>query len=76
MYYTGKHPLTNKKIYVPYSFNEKKMQKALLHFQDPEQHEKIYQALKLCRRLDLIGSSPNSLIPSTNTKKAKKLKSE
>ncbi len=30
MYWTGMHPFTGEKVYVPYSYNEKKMQKAMM----------------------------------------------
>jgi len=34
MYYTGMNPLTKKKVYVPYSFKEKKEQKRILEIND------------------------------------------
>jgi len=34
MYYTGLHPITKKKIYIPYSFREKKEQKRILGLRD------------------------------------------
>jgi len=68
MYYTGKS-LNQNKIYIPYSFREKKMQKALMHFNDPRQHNKIRAALKICGRDNLIGNTPNSLIYPKKIKK-------
>ena len=63
MYYTGKNPFTGEPIHIPYNYKEKKMQKALLHFKDPRQHDKIREALKICNREDLIGNDKNSIIP-------------
>ncbi|MBD3230672.1 MAG: YgiQ family radical SAM protein [Candidatus Lokiarchaeota archaeon] len=63
MFWTGKDPFTEEGVYVPYSYSEKKMQKALLHFKDPKQHQKIRKALKICNREDLIGNKKDSLVP-------------
>jgi len=68
MYFTGKD-LNKNKIHVPYTFKEKKLQKSLLHFKDPKQYDKIREALKLCKREDLIGSHKNALIKNITKKK-------
>jgi uncharacterized radical SAM protein YgiQ len=54
MYWSGYDPFTNEKIFVPYTFNERKMQNAMLHFKDPNFKPKVLEALKKIRRIDLI----------------------
>lgn len=54
MYYTEKDPFTMKKIYVAKSAEEKKMQRALLHFHKKENRETVKRALKKAGRADLI----------------------
>ncbi len=63
MYYTGINPLTSKKIYVPKSFDEKSMQRALLQFRNPKNYTLVYRALINAGRSDLIGHDKKSLIP-------------
>jgi len=46
MYYTGMDPFTLKEIYVPDTFEEKKMQRALLHFHKPENKKLVEKALE------------------------------
>ncbi|MEK6973187.1 MAG: YgiQ family radical SAM protein [archaeon] len=54
MYYTEMNPFTNEKIYVAKTFNEKKMQNALLHFMDAGFEEKAELALRQIGRTDLL----------------------
>ncbi|MFK7930776.1 MAG: YgiQ family radical SAM protein [Myxococcota bacterium] len=63
MYHTGKDPLTGEDIYVAKGLREKKLQKALLLYWDPKQHDMTREALKLAGRSDLIGKSPQHLVP-------------
>lgn len=62
MYYTGIDPRTMKKVYVPRSFQEKQMQRALLQYNKPENSKLVFEALKKTNRLDLVGNGPNCLI--------------
>ncbi len=62
MYYTGLDPKTMKKVYVPRSFQEKQMQRALLQYNKPENSSLVFEALKKANRLDLVGYGPNCLI--------------
>ncbi|MBE6020298.1 MAG: YgiQ family radical SAM protein [Clostridiales bacterium] len=62
MYYTGVDPLTGEKVYIPDSMEEKKMQRALLHFNKPENYDLVYKALQKTKRTDLIGFGPDKLI--------------
>lgn len=62
MYYTGIDPRTMKKVYVPKSEHEKKMQRALLQYRKKENYHIVKEALKKAGREDLIGFSDNCLI--------------
>lgn len=64
IYYTGINPFTNKKVYVTKSQKEKNMQRALLQFGNPENHNLVKSALISCHREDLIGNGKNCLIPT------------
>ena len=62
IYYTGIDPFTKKKVYVPTDMEEKKMQKALIHFNKPENRKLVEEALRKAGRNDLIGFSKDCLI--------------
>lgn len=62
MYYTGIDPRTMKSVYVPKTYEEKQMQRALLQYRRPENHKLVYMALKSAGRLDLVGSGERCLI--------------
>ena len=55
MYYTEKDPFTMKPVYVAKDINEKKMQRALIHFNKPENKGTVIKALQKAGREDLIG---------------------
>ena len=63
MYWTGIDPLSGEEIYVARGLREKRMQKALLLYWDPTQHELAREALQQAGRQDLIGKSPSHLVP-------------
>ena len=63
MYYTGKDPFSREPVYTAKTMHEKRMQKALLQYWDPAQHQLAREALKLAGRADLIGSKPHQLVP-------------
>ncbi len=54
MYYTGKDPLTMEDVYVARDMQEKKMQRALLHFHKAENRKTVEKALVKAGRKDLI----------------------
>lgn len=62
MYYTGIDARTMEVIYVPNSFEEKKMQRALMQFRKKENYWLVLKALKEAGRDDLIGFDKNCLI--------------
>ena len=55
MYYTEIDPMTMKPVYVARTMEEKKMQRALLHYNKPENKELVIKALRKAGREDLIG---------------------
>ena len=62
MYYTELDPMTMKPVYVPKTFEEKQMQRALLQFRYPENYRQVEKALISANRQDLIGYSQKCLI--------------
>ena len=73
MYYTGIHPLTGEKVYVPKNPHEKAIQRALMQYKNPENRELVLEGLKMTGRMDLVGFGPKCLIrPRELHKKAKK----
>lgn len=62
MYYTGLDPHTMEKVYVPRSFREKELQRALIQYRNPKNYDKIVEALTIAGRRDLIGFGPKCLI--------------
>lgn len=54
MYYTEKDPFTMKPVYVAKDLEEKKMQRALIHYNKPENRNTVIKALKTAGREDLI----------------------
>ncbi|MDR0767155.1 MAG: YgiQ family radical SAM protein [Methanosarcinales archaeon] len=64
MFHTGLDPFTMKEVYVPVTRTEKKMQRVLLQFKNPDNREMIQKALEAAGREDLIGNGPHCLIPA------------
>jgi radical SAM superfamily enzyme YgiQ (UPF0313 family) len=62
MFHTGIDPFTGEKVYVAKSKEEKRMQRALLRYKDPQNYQFVYQALKRAGRMDLVGSVWKCLI--------------
>lgn len=54
MYYTEKNPFDLKPVYIAKTEEEKKMQRALLHFNKSENRDMVVKALKSAGRDDLI----------------------
>jgi len=65
MYHTGLDPMTLKSVYVPKTKEEKAQQRALLQYFKPENRAVVTAALKKAGRSDLIGSSPECLVPAS-----------
>ena len=62
MYFTGLDPRDMSPVYVPRSYEEKKMQRALLQYRRPENYEIVKKALLRAGRGDLIGFEKHCLI--------------
>lgn len=62
MYYTELDPITMKKVYVCKNPHEKAMQRALIQYKNPANHDLVEEALKKAGREDLIGFSKECLI--------------
>ncbi len=71
IYYTGIHPLTDEKIFVPRTQEEKQMQRALLQFTKVENHDLVRKALRKAGRNDLIGNGYKALVPSGGKRRRK-----
>ena len=63
MYYTGFDPFTRQPVYTAKDLRDKKLQKALLLYWDPAQHQLAREALRKAGRADLIGHRPSCLVP-------------
>ncbi|MCI8616168.1 MAG: YgiQ family radical SAM protein [Lachnospiraceae bacterium] len=62
MYYTGIDPITGDKVYVCRNPHEKNMQRALIQYKTPKNHDLIREALLKAGREDLIGFGEKCLI--------------
>jgi uncharacterized radical SAM protein YgiQ len=63
MYHTGIDPLTMQPCYTAKGLKEKRLQKALLLYWNPAEHDLVREALTLAGRTDLIGRRPECLVP-------------
>jgi len=63
MYYSGFDPLKMEPVYTARGLREKKLQKALLLYWNPEQWPLVREALEQAGRKDLIGRGPQALVP-------------
>lgn len=68
MYHTNIDPRTMKAVYIPKTYEEKQMQRALLQYRRPENHHLVYMALKSAGRLDLVGNGEKCLIKDNKRK--------
>jgi len=75
MWYTGIDPMTGEKVYSAKSYEEKRMQRALMQYWLPKNHEIVRKALHLAHREDLIGFGPKCLVrPRRETRPARPAK--
>jgi uncharacterized radical SAM protein YgiQ len=68
MYHTGLDPLTMKPVKVAKHLRDRRLQRALMQFFLPENHDKVRQVLLEYGREDLIGSGPECLVPKGSSK--------
>jgi len=62
MYYTGRDPFSGRPVHVAREEKERRLQRALLQYKNPENYDLVKQALQALGRNDLIGSGPRCLI--------------
>jgi hypothetical protein len=62
MYYTGIDPLSMKKVFVATDPEQKRLQRALLQCNRPENAALVRKALRMAGREDLIGFAPTCLV--------------
>ena len=62
MYFTGLDPRTMQPVYVPKSPHEKAMQRALIQYRNPKNHDLVREALHRAGREDLIGYDSHCLV--------------
>lgn len=67
MYYTGIHPLTKEKVYIPRDPHEKAIQRALMQYKNPANRSLVLEGLKMAGRMDLVGFGPKCLIRRRET---------
>jgi uncharacterized radical SAM protein YgiQ len=54
MYHTGKDPLTGKPVYVAKGLRERKLQRALIQYDQPQNKRYVIEALRNLKRMDLM----------------------
>ncbi|MCL2089350.1 MAG: YgiQ family radical SAM protein [Oscillospiraceae bacterium] len=62
MYYTEIDPRTMKRVYVPKTYKERQLQRALLQYKNPKNRSLVLEALKKAGREDLIGRTKGCLV--------------
>ena len=50
------------KVYVPKSYHEKEMQRALIQYRNPDNYDLVVEALRVAHRTDLIGFDEKCLV--------------
>ena len=63
MYFTGIDPMKMEPVYVATGLREKRLQKALLLYWNPEHWPLAREALQQAGREDIIGRGPDCLVP-------------
>ena len=69
IYYTGVDPRTMQPVYVPKSPHEKALQRALIQYRNPKNHDLVREALHRAGREDLIGYGPKCLVRPAKRKR-------
>ncbi len=67
IFYTGLDPYTLKEVYVPKTFEDKRLQRRLMQYFKPENRADVELALRKAGRTDLIGTGANCLIRPITT---------
>ncbi len=72
MFYTGLDPFTGKKVFCETDYHRKQLQRALLQWSKPQNADMVREALRLCRREDLIGFGKECLVRPAAVKSAQR----
>ncbi|NOQ42037.1 MAG: YgiQ family radical SAM protein [Desulfuromusa sp.] len=72
IYHTGRDPFSGKKIHIPRTAKERRLQKALLLYNQPEARTDIFEALKITRREDAAKELFGSQQPEQKKKQSLK----
>jgi len=72
MYHSDKNPLKkvsykSEKLYTPKSADQRKIQKALLRYHDPQNWDVLRDSLKQMGHQELIGAGRNCIVPAANS---------
>jgi hypothetical protein len=59
-------------VYVPWRGRERRLQRALMQFDRPENRELVREALEKAGRCDLIGDGPQALVPPAPKRSSRK----
>ncbi|KAF5046854.1 hypothetical protein DSECCO2_466500 [anaerobic digester metagenome] len=70
IYHTRLDPFTLEDVYVPKG-REKRVQRALMHYRDPENYGIVCEGLRAAGREDLIGGAWKCLVPAKRKKRKK-----
>ena len=76
MFYTGINPMDMKPVYVATDYHEKQLQRALLQYNRPQNHDMVREALRKAGREDLIGYGADCLVPPAREGAAPKMPSK
>ena len=71
IFYTGVDPRTMQPVYVPKSPHEKALQRALIQYRNPKNHDLTREALRRAGREDLIGYGEKCLVRPVKHKKGR-----
>src|SRR5438552_237314 len=64
VYHTGLDPFTKEEVYIARQLRDRKLQRALMQFFEPENYFTVREAPIQAGRADLIGAGCNCLIPA------------
>ena len=66
MFYTGIDPFSGKKVFCETDYHQKQLQRALLQWSKPANAPLVREALRQCKREDLIGYTKDCLVRPDN----------
>jgi len=73
MWHCGMNPQTNEEVYVARTAREKRLQRALFFFRDPDYWPDVREALREAGREDLIGHGAEFLVPAETKRERERM---